>query len=251
MIRFKRGRSNEKKTLGTHQGYMHRHLLLFFRCQAISSVMSRLSLKWCQMAHKQPSHDTHSLQSYPTHTSSLPTARHDDYPVEIDNPLCTQNLGIEVMTLKWHQSRSEEVVVLPLKSRPLRGRLKQLQSSFRPNCVSGTDRLRHHVSTLHRHLHRKVDKHLDRIWQSEVLQGGGGWEVWEYLYTLQFPSLAQLFLNILSSIAITVKMWAINTVIHYLLTYFMCKPMKERNGRKPNNAWEGNWSGIWKKLSKI
>lgn len=214
------------------------------------SVTSRLSLKRCQMAHEQPSHDTHSLQSSPTHTSSLPTACHDDYPVETDNPLYTQNLGIEVMTLKWHQSRSEEVIVFPLKSRPPRGRLKQRRSSFRPNCVSGTDRLRHHVSTLHQHLHRKVEKHLDRIWQSEVLQGGGA-ERFESISTTYSFLLLRNFFILSSFVAITVKMWAINTANHYFLTYFMCKSMKERNGRKPNNAWEGNWSAIWKKLSKI
>lgn len=57
--------------------------------------------------------------------------------------------------------------------RPQCGRLKQLKSGFRPNCVSGTDRLRHHVSTLHQHPVWKVEERVDRIWQSEVLQGQG------------------------------------------------------------------------------
>lgn len=60
------------------------------------------------------------------------------------------------------------------ESRPPHGRLKHLESSFRPNRVSGTDRLRHHVSTLHQHPVWKVEERLDRVWQSEVLQGQRG-----------------------------------------------------------------------------
>lgn len=55
------------------------------------------------------------------------------------------------------------------ESRPLCGGLQQLDGGFRPICVSGTDRLRHRVSTLHQHPVWKVEEHLDRIWQSEVL----------------------------------------------------------------------------------
>lgn len=83
--------------------------------------------------------------------------------------------------------------MFPLKSRPPRGRLKQRRSSFRPNCVSGTDRLRHHVSTLHQHLHRKVEKHLDRIWQSEVLQGGGAERFESISTTYSFLLLRNFF----------------------------------------------------------
>lgn len=129
------------------------------RCQVfhtIKSVSNRAQIwfgHWYASSSVAESHGKHTILSHSV--SPWPP---------VAQPTLQLNLGIKVITLKWHQSRWEEVMTFP----PIEAsawKIKAAQKKLQANCFSGTGRLRHHVSTLlyTSTLFWTVEQHLDRI----------------------------------------------------------------------------------------